>query len=157
MKKFLTLFLSLLTLYSLLFTPFPASAQENPPCIGPCIGLGERQKAGAIPGIKAFHNPNASPGAIISNALLILYILGGLTVLVFIVWGAFDWITSGGDKEKVSNARKKITNSLIGLAILSLAAFIVSLFGQIVGFNPLSPTSPPLPTLGDTPTTITPR
>lgn len=90
-----------------------------------------------------------STGTIVSNFVLIMYITGGLAVLVFMIWGAFDWITSGGDKEKITNARRKITNALIGLALLALSAFIVSLAGQIVGYDPLSPTSPPLPRLDD--------
>lgn len=109
------------------------------------IHLGERQKSGAF-GIPAYGNPNASPGNLVSNGLRIMYILGGLAVLVFIVWGAFDWITSGGDKEKLSGAQKKITNSLIGLALLALSAFIVALFGDIVGINPLDMGT--IPTLG---------
>lgn len=87
-----------------------------------------------------------SIGTILSNALKILFIAGGIAVLVFIVWGAFDWITSGGDKEKVAGAQKKITNSLIGLALLALSAFIVSLAGQIVGLDPTKMGI--LPTLG---------
>lgn len=77
-------------------------------------------------------------GTIISNVLLIFYIIGGLAVLIFFIWGALDWITAGGDKEKIAGARRKIINSFIGLALLALAAFIVSLFGQIVHINPLN-------------------
>lgn len=111
------------------------------------INIGDRQKAGGIPGIPAVGNPNASPGSLVSNGLRIMYILGGLAVLVFMVWGAFDWITSGGDKEKLSGAQKKITNSLIGLALLALSLFIVSLAGQIAGIDPLKMGT--LPTLGE--------
>lgn len=130
-----------------IFFSSPTFAQ-NKDCSGDqCfINIGERQKARQIPGIPAFDNPNASPGALVSNSLRIMYILGGLAVLVFIVWGAFDWITSGGEKEKVAGAQKKITNSLIGLALLALSAFIVSLVGQIVGIDPTKMGI--LPTLG---------
>lgn len=112
------------------------------------INLGSKQSFG----IKAVGNPNANVGVITSNAIKILFIFGGLAVLVFLIWGAFDWITSGGDKEKVASARRKIVNALIGFALLALAGFIVSLFGQIVGFNPLN--TPALPKLGDAPTNI---
>ena len=90
-----------------------------------------------------------STGNLIGSALQIVFIFAGLAVLVFLVWGAFDWITSGGDKEKVAGARRKITNAIIGLFLLALAAFIVSLFGEIVGYNPLSPSAKPIPKLGD--------
>lgn len=129
----------------LVFSVLPVFAQDKQPF----INLGNKQKSGAIPGIPAVGNPNTSPGSLVSNGLRIMYILGGLTVLVFMVWGAFDWITSGGDKEKLSSAQKKITNSLIGLALLALSAFIVSLAGQIAGIDPLKMGT--LPTLGQPP------
>lgn len=116
-------------LYSIHFLIPPVFAAQDQ------IRLGDTQPAGM--GIKAFGNPNASIGNIISNFILIMYV-AGLAVLVFLLWGAFDWITSGGDKEKISSARRKIVNALIGLALLALSAFIVTLFGQIVGFNPLN-------------------
>jgi len=105
------------------------------------INLGSKQ----LNGIKAVGNPNANVGNIISNFVLIMYIIGGLAVLVFFVWGAFDWITSGGDKEKISSARRKIMNTFIGLILLALAYFIISLVGQIAGFDPLK--TPDLPKL----------
>ena len=141
MKK-ASLILSLL--FSVLGLPVSVFAQKEQ------IILGDNQTFG----VPAFRNPNASVGNILGNALQILAIFGGLAVLVFIVWGAFDWITSGGDKEKIAGARKKITNALIGLALLALSAFIVSLAGQIVGYNPLSPTAPPLPKLDQQPVSL---
>jgi len=131
---------SLITIVNFLFfLVTPVNAQF--------INLGDKQPAGL--GIKAVGNPNANVGNITSNAVMILFIAGGLAVLVFLLWGAFDWITSGGDKEKIAGARRKIINALIGLALMALAAFIVTLFGQIVGFNPLN--TPALPRLDQQP------
>ncbi len=76
-------------------------------------------------------------GTVTKNVISLFFAFGGLAVLIFFVWGAFDWIVSGGDKEKVAGARKKITNSIIGLVLLALSYFIVGLVGDIVGFNPL--------------------
>lgn len=109
------------------------------------INLGSKQQYG----IKAIGNANASVGNIVSNGIMILFIAGGLAVFVFFIWGAFDWITAGGDKEKITAARRKIVNALIGLTLLSLSYFIISLFGQIVGFDPFK--TPPLPRLDQAP------
>lgn len=105
------------------------------------VTLGTNQPGGV--------STNTTVGNIISNFLLIMYIVGGLAVLVFLIWGAFDWITSGGDKEKVSGARRKIMNAFIGLALLALAAFIVTIVGQVVGINLFGNTV--IPRLGDPP------
>lgn len=79
-----------------------------------------------------------SLGDVISNALLIVFIAAGLAVLIYLIIGAFKWITSGGDKEAIGKARGTIVNALIGLAILALAFFITVLFGQILNINILN-------------------
>lgn len=90
-------------------------------------------------------------GALIASGLQIIFIFAGLAVLVFIVWAAFDWITSGGDKEKVAGARRKITNAIIGLVLLALAYFITALVSDLVGIPIL--TTGEIPLLGGNGTT----
>ncbi len=86
-------------------------------------------------------------GTIVSNTITIVFTIAALAVLAFMVLGAFNWITSGGDKEKVDKARKTITNALIGLALLGLAFLILRVVGQIIGFDVLTQFSlPPLST-----------
>jgi len=46
-------------------------------------------------------------------------ILAGLILFVFLVWGGIEWLTSGGDKGKIEAARAKLTNALIGVAIIA--------------------------------------
>lgn len=76
-------------------------------------------------------------GTTVKNVISLFFVFGGIATLIYFVWGAFDWITSGGDKEKVAGARKKMTNAIIGLILLALSYFIVGLVGEVVGFNPL--------------------
>ncbi len=60
-----------------------------------------------------------------------LFIIGsGLLLLVYLLWGAFDWINSGGEKEKIQKAQSKITNALIGLVIIFV---VLSVFNVLVG------------------------
>lgn len=75
---------------------------------------------------------------IIANVLRLVFIIATVAVLIYLIWGAFQWITSGGDKEAVGNARKRITAALVGLAILALAFLIVFVVGQIVNINILN-------------------
>lgn len=72
---------------------------------------------------------------LLSNALNILYALAAIVFIFMIVWGAFQWIISGGDKEAVAKARARITHAIIGIVILSLAFVIISVLGQITGFQ----------------------
>lgn len=74
-------------------------------------------------------------GAFITNALQVAFIAAVIMVLAFLVWGSFDWITSGGDKEAVGKARSKIINALVGMAVLAIAFAIFSLASQFLGFD----------------------
>lgn len=80
-------------------------------------------------------SPGTPLNTIFQNALTLVFIVATLAVLVMLIWGAFQWITSGGDKEAVGKARSRITAALIGLAILALAFFILAVVGQILGLN----------------------
>lgn len=57
--------------------------------------------------------------------------VGGLALLVYLLMGGFNWLTSGGDKGKVESARNMITQGIIGLAIL---ASVFALYGVVLRF-----------------------
>lgn len=74
---------------------------------------------------------------ILKNSIILLFTVGGIGAVIYFIWGTVDWILSGGDKEKVANARKKMTHALIGLALMALSFVIIRTVGSIVGFDPL--------------------
>lgn len=61
-------------------------------------------------------------GRIIAQALPLV---GSLFLLMFI-WSGVQWMTAGGDKNKVAHATQTIRNSVIGIAIVLGAYMIVS-------------------------------
>jgi hypothetical protein len=74
---------------------------------------------------------------IISNSIALIFTFAGVAVLIMFIWGVTGLIISGGDKEKLAGARRRITWALIGLVLLSLAFVVIQALGQIIGFNPL--------------------
>lgn len=135
--------LLIITLLSISLSPVEIFAQNRNPNSDPNTGGVNRINIGNnLPktnmGVPA---PAGSGiiGTLLSNVILLLFTVGGIATLIYFIWGAVDWITSGGEKEKVASARKKMTNAIIGLVLLSLSYFIVSLVGEVVGFNPLGP------------------
>lgn len=74
-------------------------------------------------------------GTFLNAALRLVFIIALVAVLAMLVWGAVQWIFSGGEKEAVAAARGRIINALIGLAILAVAFAIVQVAGQFLGFN----------------------
>jgi hypothetical protein len=83
-------------------------------------------------------NPFTDVGTLLSNILTIVFILAALAVLFMLIIGAFNWITSGGEKDAIAKARQRIIAALVGLAVLALAFFIVRVVGGIVGVDVLS-------------------
>lgn len=65
--------------------------------------------------------------------------LGGIALLVMLIYGALEWILAGGDKGKIESARNRITQSIIGLLVL-VGTVAISLFiSSLLGFNLLKP------------------
>lgn len=86
-----------------------------------------------------------SLGDFITNIIQLAFALALLLVLVMLIWGSFEWISSGGDKENVGKARGKIINALIGLAVLSIAFALATVGAQFLGFPNLSKITIPGP------------
>ncbi len=51
---------------------------------------------------------------------------------LFIVWGGFEYITAGGDDIKITSARSKIKNALIGVVIAISAQGLVAVVRSIL-------------------------
>lgn len=65
------------------------------------------------------------PSVYIKGAINILLGVAGIISFVFLLWGGIQWILAGGDKEGTEKARKRITNALIGLAVVFSAYAIL--------------------------------
>ncbi|KKS94359.1 MAG: hypothetical protein UV70_C0002G0068 [Parcubacteria group bacterium GW2011_GWA2_43_13] len=78
----------------------------------------------------------------------------GLIALILIIYAGIIWMTSGGNQDKISQAKKIMINGVIGLAIILGAAvianFIFWLIGRATGHDLGSDTgSPPVTCIGD--------
>ncbi|MBI3103501.1 hypothetical protein HYZ05_01015 [Candidatus Daviesbacteria bacterium] len=91
-------------------------------------------------------------GDFVTNIVSISFAVALLVVLVMLIWGAFEWIVSGGDKEAVGKARNRIINALIGLAVLAVAFALARVGAQILGFTDLTTLPIPTPAEFKTPT-----
>lgn len=67
---------------------------------------------------------------------IVLGFLGILTVLIILL-GGFKWMTSGGNEDKIDEAKKLISAGVVGLVIVlaayAIATFIVGNIGNAVG------------------------
>lgn len=83
-------------------------------------------------------NEPTGTGAIsqfLSNFIALLFGIAAVVLIFMIIWGAFDWTTSGGDKEKLASAQKRIINAIIGILLFSLAFAAITVLGRFTGFT----------------------
>ena len=76
---------------------------------------------------------------IISNTLVVLTVIAGITFVLYFLLGGLTWITAGGAKDKVETAKTYMTNGVIGLIIVIVSYAIVWIVGQALGLDILEP------------------
>lgn len=64
------------------------------------------------------------------TAINLILITASIASFILLLVGALQWIMSGGDKESLDKAKKRITASLVGLAIV----FSVYALSMIVSY-----------------------
>jgi Type IV secretion system pilin len=83
-------------------------------------------------------------GPLVGSLLQFIFVIAVLVALFFLVYGGFRWLVSGGDKTQVAAAREHIVAAIIGLVIIFLSYFILSL---LLGFFGISLSNLKIPTI----------
>lgn len=82
-------------------------------------------------------NPTGS-GAIsefLSRAVVLIFSIAAIVLIFMLLWGAFEWMTSAGDKEAIGKARSRIINALIGILLFAVAFAVIQVLGVFTGFT----------------------
>lgn len=105
--------ISLIIFVCILFLPLISFAQLNQHQIGyiPRFGLGG----------------DASIEEIFGNIIQLFLGFLGFVALVLIIVAGFKWMTSGGNPEKITAAKKMLVAAIIGLVII-LASYVITVF-----------------------------
>ena len=72
---------------------------------------------------------------IISTVIGFLTIVAALWFIFMVITGGYGWLSAGGDKQKVADAKSKITQAVIGLGVVVVGIIIVRLVTQILGID----------------------
>jgi hypothetical protein len=75
----------------------------------------------------------------LSATIGLLTVIAGIYFVILFMLGAIGILASGGDKQALESARKKITTGLIGLVVTISAIFVISLIGYLLGLDILNP------------------
>ena len=68
----------------------------------------------------------------ISGIIKFLMVLAGLYSLWQFLTGGFSFITSGGEKAKITEAQQKIQMSIIGLVVMTASFIIIAIVSKIL-------------------------
>ncbi len=63
----------------------------------------------------------AGLGTIVGNVVKVVLSILGLVALVMFIIAGFQWMTSGGNDDKIKSAQKLMSNAVIGLVIVLIA------------------------------------
>ena len=80
---------------------------------------------------------------VLQNVINASLVVAGVVAVFLIVYAGFQYVTSSGDKEKVDNARKRLTYAIIGLVFIFLSFMIINFIAQVTGVDIKQLASPP--------------
>lgn len=72
---------------------------------------------------------------VVGNTLTLLLIVAVILTLIYLILGGIAWINSGGDKQKITQARSRLTFAIIGLIVALGSFFIINVIGYIFKVN----------------------
>lgn len=95
---------------------------------------------GEITPVGPITDPATGVGSIVVGGIKLFLFLGFLVAFFYMMWGAFDWIISGGDSEKIATARNKIRDAVLGMIMMVVVLAIMGVVaGDILGIIKKTP------------------
>lgn len=71
----------------------------------------------------------------LNSVIILMYEIALVAVTIYLIWGALEWILSGGDKDQLSTAKKRITTALVGLVLLAIVPAVLQIVKIFTGFS----------------------
>lgn len=125
MRTVKKLFIFIQALIAYPFLAFPAFAQTN---VNPCSGA--NGISAALCNLGGGNIANT-----IRNVVVFFIVLAVIIALMYLLYGGVKWITSRGEKTEVEAARNHIMAAIVGLIVVFLAIFIISIILAAFGLS----------------------
>ncbi|MCX6726867.1 MAG: hypothetical protein NTY75_03570 [Candidatus Shapirobacteria bacterium] len=87
------------------------------------------------PGIQPTANPVGVLETIISTIVGVLTIVAVIFFAIQIIFAGYSFISSEGDAKKMEEARKKLTEGVLGVFIVVIALGAAALIGRLTGLG----------------------
>ena len=93
---------------------------DNPP--KPCVAVDTHTIGFKIPTLSG----------ILTFFVRMIFVVGGILALFFLIQGAFAWITSGGEKDAIGKAQAKIQAAILGVILIAVVLALAVTLEQVV-------------------------
>lgn len=87
------------------------------------------------PAANSFRGDESGLELLVGNLTGVGTVVAGLALVGYFVLGAVRWSTAGGDKAGIEEAKKIITNAVIGMVIAASAMIVVSIIETVLGIK----------------------
>ena len=125
-KSFILISMTALTFGAPMLVPVVVSAACDSSTIQQSLGKGIDSATGVSGSCTDSNTDGAgSLQAVAKKVVNIFSIIVGIVAVIFVIYGGFRYITSGGDSGSVGNAKNTLIYALVGLVIVALAQLIV--------------------------------
>ncbi|MBI3620003.1 hypothetical protein HY214_02565 [Candidatus Roizmanbacteria bacterium] len=74
-------------------------------------------------------------GQLVNRIITFLFPLASLILLVVLLWGGYDYMTSQGSPDKIKAAQAKITSGIIGFILLTVSYLAVKVIAFVFGLG----------------------
>ena len=92
---------------------------------------------GSLESIASPKIAGSSPSYVISRLVPYIFFLAGFILLLYLIIGGYQYMTSGGDPKATASARQIITNAIAGFIIIFLAYWIVQIIARVLNLAPI--------------------
>lgn len=101
------------------------------------FNIAEEAETQGLPGadVKLYGDADRGFGSFIGGILGMAMVLAALLVLIYLMWGAIEWISAGGDKSKIEKARNRMTQAVIGIIVLASTLAIFNVLQRFLGIS----------------------
>lgn len=73
-----------------------------------------------------------TPAELLGNIVRIIFFVGGVVALFMLLFGAFEWVSSGGDDKKIQASQARLRSAVIGLIVMVATLTLVVLVEQVI-------------------------
>lgn len=92
------------------------------------VGCPPGQGVPRLPGAQDF----ATLGDVVSGMLNIAFSIAVFLAFFWLVWGAFQYMAAGGSKERLAQARARITWAIVGLLLVAVSFLVAQFLAQVL-------------------------